>query len=223
MKHVQTCGVKAHQVSWCCSAKTSNDKDIIQTGYHGLQLAIADKMCGLEGWITRRMAFHVAAVQRSAMTKGYMKLTACSVAMQRTCAELKCGSRQMGVHDAAVQRPAVPRQLRARKTLMSKCSYLLFACACQSASLSPFTCWPKHCTSPKYLITGKAHLQISSSDCSLQLLAQLAPDWVLLLLLLEALLGCCWLKANCSRCSSSDWRLAVHWVGDHTKRDSTSR
>ena len=69
MKHVQTCGVKAHQVSWCCSAKTSNDKDIIQTGYHGLQLAIADKMCGLEGWITRRMAFHVAAVQRSAMTK----------------------------------------------------------------------------------------------------------------------------------------------------------
>jgi len=70
MKHVQTCGVKAHQVSWCCSAKTSNDKDIIQTGYHGLQLAIADKMCGLEGWITRRMAFHVAAVQRSAMTKG---------------------------------------------------------------------------------------------------------------------------------------------------------
>jgi len=40
-----------------------------------------------------------------------------------------------------------------------------------------------HCTSPKYLITGKAQFQISSSDCSLQLLAQLAP--VLLLLLLE--------------------------------------
>ena len=140
--------------------------------------------------------------------------------MQRKLAELKCGLRQMGVHDVAVQRPAVPRQLSARNTLVSQFSYLLFACACQSASLSPFSCWLMHCTSPKYLITGKAHLQISSSDCSLQLLTQLAP---VLLLLLDAMLGCCWLKANRSRCSNSDFRLTVHWVGDHTKRESTSR
>lgn len=129
------------------------------------------------------------------------------------------GLRQMGFQDAAVQTVAMTREPRDRKVLISQCSYLLFACACQSASLSPFSCWHKHCTSPKYLITGEAHLQISSSDCSLQLLAQLAPA----LLLLEAVLGCCWLKANRSRCSSNDGRLTVHWEGDHTKRDSTSR
>ncbi len=150
----------------------------------------------------------------------HVKLTACSVAMQRTIAELMCALRQMGVHNAAVQRPAMPRQLMPRQTLISQSCYLLFARACQSASLSPFSCWPKHCTSPKYLITGAAHFQISSSDCSLKLLTLLAP---VLLLLLEAVLGCCWLKTNRSRCNSSDFRLAVHWEGDHTKRDNTRR